>query len=249
MRVVQSEVRLNAFLARAGLGSRRAVESLIVAGRVRINGERVKNPAHRVVPGQDEVIVDGNPVYLTSVPTYIALHKPRGYITTAHDEKGRKTVFSLIRSPVRIFPVGRLDRDSEGLLLLTNDGELANRLMHPRYKVAKTYLVQVNRPVEPNVVEKFRSGVVIGGMYRVRGEVAFPRPRERKICRVTISEGRNRQIRKMFAAFQIRVTALIRLEIGPLKLGRLPAGEWRYLTKSEVLALKKMVRMADGDSR
>lgn len=246
---VQASIRLNKFLCDAGLGSRRSVDKIVNSGAVVINGVAVRNPAFQVDPETDDVQVDGHPVTIARLPTYLVLNKPPGYITTARDEKNRRTVFSLLHLPIRVFPVGRLDRESEGLLLLTNDGELAYRLMHPKYKVEKKYIARVNKTIADAVVKKFAHGVTIDHRYRVRGEITFPHCELRRECFVTISEGRNRQIRKMFAAAGLRVTWLVRTQIGPLQLGNLKPGAWRYLTKREIGALKSAVRMTDGNQK
>ncbi len=236
--MTEQKIRLNKYLAQAGLGSRRSVENYIFSGQVRVNGRRVTSPGHQVIPGKDSVVFDGNPVFVDIIPTYIALHKPKGYITTAKDEKKRETVFHLVHTASRVFPIGRLDRDSEGLLLLTNDGEFANRLIHPRYKVEKKYLVTLNKPAEKGLEQKFRDGVTIDKGILVRGTLEFDRSGSRKHAVVTIREGKNRQVRKMFARFGLRVTRLIRVQIGPLKLGALQSGQWRYLTDREIQQLK-----------
>lgn len=245
---MNTAVRLNKFLARAGLGSRRAVERLIAGGEVRVNGKVITSPAYMVTPDLDVVVFRGNPIHSTDYLTYLMLNKPAGYVTTASDEKGRKTVFHLVHVPVRVFPVGRLDRDSEGLLLLTNDGDLAHRLLHPRWKVEKKYFVMLDRRAEREVATAFARGVVIDRRYRVRGALRFPDPKDTRLCEVTITEGRNRQIRKMFSACGYKVKGLRRLAIGPLQLGRLQAGDWRYLSNAELYALKKAIGLTHGNS-
>jgi pseudouridine synthase len=234
-------MRLNRYLAQCGLGSRREVEKLITRGEVRINGEAVRNLATQVDASRDEVMVRGERVRAVIVPMHIMLNKPVGYITTAEDEAGRKTIFELVKHPVRIFPVGRLDRDSEGLLLLTNDGELAYRLTQARFKVPKVYQVWLDKGLRPAVASQFREGILIDETHRVHGELRFSKLNESRFCEVTIWEGRNRQVRKMFSALGYRVKALQRTQIGPLLLGKLKPGAWRYLTDKEVEQLKKTV--------
>jgi pseudouridine synthase len=236
-------VRLNRYLAQSGLGSRREVEKLISRGQVRINGQVIRNLATQVDSTRDEVIVRGEPVRPVTVPTYVMLNKPVGYLTTAKDEAGRRTVFALVDHPMRIFPVGRLDRDSEGLLLLTNDGELAYRLTQARFKVPKVYQVRLDKGLRAAVVSQLHEGVLIDETHRVRGELRFPKSHETRFCEVTIWEGRNRQVRKMFAALGYRVKALRRTQIGPLILGKLKLGAWRYLTEKEIESLKEAVNM------
>jgi 23S rRNA pseudouridine2605 synthase len=236
-------MRLNRFLAQCGLGSRREAEKFIIRGQVRINGRISRTLAVQVDPDRDEVSVRGEVVRPVTLATYIMLNKPVGYLTTAKDEAGRQTVFALVEQPVRVFPVGRLDRESEGLLLLTNDGALANRLTHPRFKVPKVYRVLLDQPLRPAAARNFRDGVVIDGAYRVRGDLRFQQAGEQRLCEVTIFEGRNRQVRKMFAALGYRVKALQRTQIGPLELGKLKLGTWRYLTDKEIKFLKEAVEL------
>jgi 23S rRNA pseudouridine2605 synthase len=240
-------MRLNRYLAQCGLGSRREVEKLITRGEVRINGETVRNLATQVDSRRDEVVVGGERVRAMTVPMHIMLNKPAGYITTAQDEAGRKTVFELVKHPVRIFPVGRLDRDSEGLLLLTNDGELAYRLTQARFNVPKVYQVWLDKGLRLAVVSQFRDGILIDETHRVRGELRFPKSNESRFCEVTIGEGRNRQVRKMFAALGYRVKALQRTQIGPLLLGKLKLGAWRYLTDKEIKLLKQAVSLQNEE--
>lgn len=237
-------MRLNRYLAQSGLGSRREVEKLITRGEVKINGQRIRDLATQVDLRRDEVLVRGDTVRPITVPTYVMLNKPAGYVTTAKDEAGRKTVFDLVNQPVRIFPVGRLDQESEGLLLLTNDGELTFRLTHPRFKVPKIYRVLLNEILRTSDAQRFRDGVVIDEKYRVRGELKFPNLKEQRLCEVTIFEGRNRQVRKMFAALGYRVKALQRIQTGPLLLGKLKLGSWRYLTDKEITQLQAAVGLA-----
>ena len=245
----QATIRLNKFLAQAGLGSRRSVEDLIRAGRVKVNKTVISFPGHMVDPTQDEVVYDGNIITQEIEPTYIVLNKPVDFICSRNDEKGRRTVYQLVRTPQQLFTIGRLDQDSEGLLIFTNDGEFANRLIHPRYKVPKKYYVELKKPAPPNIREIFKNGVIIDRKVRVTGELHFPNPKNRKSCFVTIHEGRNRQVRKMFAAVDCRVKVLHRTEIGPLKLGSLALGAWRYLTNRELRALKKAVGLDHGDDQ
>jgi 23S rRNA pseudouridine2605 synthase len=237
-------LRLNRYLAQSGLGSRREVETLIRRGEVKINGKVVRKLATQVKVGRDEVAVRGESLRPLMVPTYIVLNKPAGYVTTAKDEAGRQTVFALVNQPVRVFSVGRLDLDSEGLLLLTNDGELTFRLTHPRFKVPKVYRVLLNEALRPAAAQNFREGVIIDETHRARGELGWPNANDHRLCEVTIFEGRNRQVRKMFAALGYRVKTLQRLQIGPLALGKLKLGAWRYLTDKEILQLKTAVGLA-----
>jgi 23S rRNA pseudouridine2605 synthase len=223
--------RLNKFLASTGLGSRRAVEELIRAGRVTVNGE-VAGLAARVSAG-DDVRVDGRPV--SAEPTIcLLLNKPSGVVTTAADTHGRRTVLDLVESPLRLFPVGRLDLETTGALLLTNDGELAHRLMHPRHGVEKTYLARVRGHPDPAALERLRTGVDLDDGVTAPAAVALPAP---DTIELTIHEGRNRQVRRMCEAVGHPVVQLHRARYAGLELGDLPPGEWRELTRDELATL------------
>lgn len=247
-RTPSAKIRLNKYLASCGVGSRRACDLLIVAGEVVVNGERVRTLGVQIDPALDRVKVRGEELQAATILTYVALNKPAGYVTTAKDEKERRTVLDLIRMPVRVYPVGRLDRESEGLLLLTNDGDLAFRLTHPRFKVPRVYRVLLDAPISEANAKKFRQGVRIDEEGMARGEIKFPYADDHAICEVTIFQGRNRQVRKMFAALGYRTKGLQRVSIGPLQLGRLKIGEWRHLTLKEVQQLKDAVRRPNGNS-
>lgn len=244
-----TKIRLNKFLAHAELGSRRSVEKLITSGLVKVNDEIVSLPGTLIDPHNDTVVYDGNVIKQETEPTYIILNKPVDYICSRSDEKNRKTVYQLVRTPQKVFSIGRLDRNSEGLLLFTNDGEFANRLIHPKYKVAKKYNVLLKKTAPPNLKEIFRKGVIIDKKMRVTAGVVFPNRRNKKHCIVTISEGRNRQIRKMFAMVGAPVKFLQRFQIDSLKLGSLAPGAWRYLTNKELETLKKAVELDHGNNK
>jgi 23S rRNA pseudouridine2605 synthase len=230
-------VRLGKYLAHAGVASRRAAEKLVFDGRVTVGSEIVRDPARDVGP-RDDVAVDGRPVSTADRPRLVyALHKPAGVVSTARDPQGRPTVVGLIRSSERLYPVGRLDADTTGLILLTNDGELANRLTHPRYGVPKTYRVTVaNPPVRPAALEQLEQGVELDD-----GRTAPARVRRLGADRfeITIREGRKRQVRRMAEAIGYRVRALERVQLGPLRLGTLAAGEHRRLKQAEIEALRR----------
>jgi pseudouridine synthase len=241
-------LRLNRYLAMCGVCSRRHADALILSGAVAINGKVVRTLGTQIDPAGDEIKVRGARVRAVDIPTYVMLNKPAGYVTTTSDEKGRAAVLQLVRTPIRLFPVGRLDRDSEGLLLLTNDGELAHRLMHPRYKAPKVYRVILQQAAPPGVIASFRRGVKIDAFKPAKGELRFL-PGNRRFCEVTIVEGRNRQVRRMFEALGCRVKNLQRIRLGPLALGSLPVGAWRYLNRKEIAQLKQaVVGRADGNS-
>lgn len=238
-------IRLNRFLALSGTCSRREADRLIEAGEVKVNGKLVRTLGLQIDPDHDEVQMHGNAVAAKQARTYVALNKPIGYVTTAKDELKRPTVLRLVRTPVRLFPVGRLDLDSEGLLLLTNDGELSHRLLHPRFKIPKVYRVLLNQPAGEEVARGFARGVKIDEEHRpVRGELRFSHPHDRRICEVTVWEGRNRQVRRMFAKLGYRVKGLQRIQVGPLRLGKLQPGSWRYLSDDEIEQLFEAASLA-----
>ena len=238
-------MRLNRYLASAGLGSRRACEGIITAGRVSINGHAVTALATTVAPN-DNVRVDGRPVQVER-PVYVLLNKPSGFLSSRTDPNQRDTVFDLLPADFpRVFHVGRLDLDSEGLLLLTNDGDFSLHLTHPRYKVEKEYEVLLDRPFEMDLAEKLLAGVFIAvdppqpgappERVRARAESIY-RLGPNKL-KVILRQGLKRQIRLMFLAVGYQVTRLQRVRLGSLKLGRLRLGEWRYLEDREVAALR-----------
>ena len=232
------EERIQKIMASRGVASRRASEELILQGRVTCNGQ-VCSLGDRADPEKDTILVDGRPLPSTPEAIYILLHKPRGYVTTLSDEKGRKNVSQLVSDcPQRVYPVGRLDMDSEGLLLLTNDGELANHLMHPSHVVDKVYQVWV-QGFSPEGLERLSQPIELDG-YRIRKPAVKCQKRtgDKALLQITIHEGRNRQIRRMCAIAGMEVQRLKRIREGSLSLGQLPLGKWRYLTKEEVQALR-----------
>ena len=229
--------RLQKVLARAGLGSRRAVEELIAAGRVRVNGVPARL-GQRVTPTKDKVEVDGSLVPLDVALVHYLLNKPAGVVTTAADPEGRATVLDLVDLPVRVWPVGRLDVDSEGLLLLTNDGTIGYRLTHPRFEVPKTYVVEVAGGVPDRSLRTLARGVELDdGVARAARVSVLERGRGGTLVELTVTEGRNRLVRRMFEAVDQRVLRLVRTELGPLKLGHLKPGSVRRLSPAEVRAL------------
>jgi 23S rRNA pseudouridine2605 synthase len=227
---------LQKVLARAGVASRRHAEELIAAGRVRVNGERVTLLGTRVDAERDAIFVDGRRVQPAQEQVYLALHKPRGYVTTAFDPEGRRTVMELVPAIPGLFPVGRLDADSSGLLLLTTDGEWAQRLTHPRYESEKEYLVEVSGRMTPEGVEALRRPLAIGPGESTTGAnvEVLTTNRDRTQLRIVLHEGRNRQIRRMMEAVGHRVHWLHRERVGSVWLGDLPEGRWRNLASSEV---------------
>ena len=225
--------RLQKILSARGVASRRAAEKMIEEGRVTVNGA-VALLGQSADPDMDEILLDGKPLPTGSEDVYIILHKPRGYVTTLSDEKDRKNVAQLVADcGIRVYPVGRLDLDSEGLLLLTNDGEFANRLMHPKHEVEKSYLTWVEGYSEA-ALERLKRPITLDG-YTIRSpKVRLVKP---GLLEITIHEGRNRQVRRMCEAAGMHVTRLKRVREGALRLGDLPLGKWRYLTQEEVDSL------------
>ena len=231
----QDGERLQKVLARRGLGSRRACEELIAAGRVRVNGRTAVLGA-RVHVEDDVVEVDGVPVGVRPGLVHYLLNKPAGVVTTARDPQGRTTVVDLVPREPRVFPVGRLDADTEGLLLLTNDGELANRLTHPSFGVEKEYLAEVQGAPSPAALRQLRRGVMLEDGRTAPARVSLVPPNG---LRITIHQGRNRQVRRMCVAVGHPVTRLVRTRIGPLADRGLRPGQWRPLTLDEVRALEE----------
>jgi 23S rRNA pseudouridine2605 synthase len=229
--------RLQKVLARAGLGSRRACEELITAGRVTIDGETARL-GNRVDPERQVVLLDGVPVVTRTDLVYYLLNKPAGVVTTARDPEGRPTVLDLVPEEPRVFPVGRLDYDSEGLLLLTNDGELAQQLTHPSHGVEKTYLAEVDGVPSAAAVRQLREGLALddGRTAPARAHVVA-RHDDRAAIEITIHEGRNRQVRRMCEAIGHPVRRLVRTQIGGLRDFDLATGTWRPLERSEVRSL------------
>lgn len=230
--------RLQKILASRGVCSRRKAEELINAGRVTVNGG-VATLGQSADPEVDEILLDGSPLPSGGDYVYIMLHKPRGYVTTLSDEKGRANVTQLVNCGTRVYPIGRLDMDSEGLLLLTNDGEFANHLMHPKAEVNKTYEVWVNG-YQVGAEKKLERPITLDG-YTIRPPQVKLLSTQGATARlhITIHEGRNRQVRRMCQAAGLHVTRLRRISEGKLTLGELPKGKWRYLTPDEVADLRK----------
>ena len=226
--------RIQKLLAAAGLCSRRTAEEWIAAGRVIVNG-RIARVGDKADPDRDTVLVDGSPLRGAAQHVYLMLHKPRGYVTTLSDERGRRTAAELVADcGTRVYPVGRLDRDSEGLLLFTNDGQLTHALLHPSHQVDKTYIVSVTGAEDGSAVR-------LAAVDKLDGESIVPAQVEElhrsgtaAEYRVVIHQGKKRQIRRMCAAAGLEVTRLCRVAEGGLRLGGLPPGKWRYLTEEEL---------------
>jgi 23S rRNA pseudouridine2605 synthase len=229
--------RLQKVLARTGIGSRRVCDELIAEGRVTVNGE-VAELGRRVDAAHDLIEIDGAPISVAEGLVHYLLNKPRGVVTTASDPQGRPTVVSLVPAEPRVFPVGRLDIDTEGLLLLTNNGELAHRLTHPSFGGEKEYVAEVRGRPSPAVLRTLRTGVDLDDGRTAPAKVSLVSP---TVLRVTIHEGRNRQVRRMCEAVGHPVVRLVRVRIGPVTDRRLPPGEWRPLTAKELRGLEKAV--------
>lgn len=230
-------VRLQKYIALCGKASRRKAEEMIADGRVRVNGQKVTEQGVKVEIGADKVTVDGKELSVVSKKYYIMLNKPVGVVSTVSDEAGRPTVVDILKDEIntRIFPVGRLDYDTEGLLLLTNDGDFSYRVTHPKFEMKKTYIALVGSGLTVAGLNKLRRGVVIDGFKTSPAEVELidSEPNS-NLVRITIHEGKNRQVRKMFEAVGVKVKELRRISIGKVEIGNLPYGRWRHLTSHEI---------------
>lgn len=234
-------MRLQKYLASCGVASRRASEKLIADGRVSVDGVVITEMGTQVEEGQ-RVCVDGKPVQPEAQKHYLMYHKPAGEVTTAHDPEGRATVLDRFRDyPVRLYPVGRLDYDSEGLLLLTNDGDLTERMLHPSREVEKVYLARVSNVVTPQEARRLERGVMVDGRMTAHAKAKILSQQNLFTdMLITIHEGRNRQVRKMVEQIGHEVVLLRRIRFGPLKLGDLPRGMWRPLTAEELEQVKQL---------
>lgn len=233
-----NKVRLQKYMADNGIASRRKCEEMIEQGHVKVNGNRARI-GDKVDPKRDRVSVNGKKIEAQKKLKYILLHKPRGYITTMQDEQGRKCVAELVSDVgMRIYPVGRLDRESEGMLLMTNDGAFSNAMTHPRRHVPKTYRVTIRPSITDEQINAFHNGIEIDGrMTAPAGLRVIEKTEGRVVCEVILYEGRNRQIRRMFEELGIDVARLKRTAVGSVKLGMLAPGKWRELTEEEVRKL------------
>jgi 23S rRNA pseudouridine2605 synthase len=230
-------IRLNKYLAQQGVASRRAIDAMIVEGRIAVNGQTVKELGTKINPAKDKILVDGKPVKFSEKLVYIVLNKPEGVVVSAKKtEQAPLIVFDLVKVPERLFPVGRLDKETSGLLILTNDGELALHLTHPSFESEKEYEVTVIGTITPEIVHKFEHGVKLWGVRTNPAQVTvFGHNR----MRIVITEGKNRQIRRICQKVGIPVKTLKRIRIWNLRLGDLALGKWRYLTAAEINSLKE----------
>lgn len=235
-------VRLQKYIAMSGIVSRRAAEVMIEEGRVKVNGKKVTEQGIKVETGRDTVTVDNKPVEIKDKKYYIMLNKPAGYVSTAKDQFDRPTVVDIVKEEVgtRIFPVGRLDYETEGLLLMTNDGDFTYKITHPKFQKDKTYIAVINGGIAIPDLNRLRKGVKVEDYTTSPAQVEIMDAVGGKTAiKITIHEGRNRQVRKMFDALGYTVIALKRIKIGELELGNLPVGRWRHLTSHEINCLLK----------
>lgn len=248
--MADNKIRLQKFLSEAGVASRRKAEEMIKNGMVKVNGA-VAHVGDSVDPKKDTVLVKGKKVIKQSNMRYILLNKPRGYVTTTDDDLGRKCVLELVKDvKERIYPVGRLDRVSEGALILTNDGAFANAMMHPSKHVPKTYRVTVRPEPTSEQVDILSTGVELDGRLTAPADVyVISKEEGRAVLEIVLYEGRNRQIRRMCEALNLEVARLRRVAVGPIKLGMLQTGQWRDLTPDEVAVLFKAAGIKTGGSK
>lgn len=239
--------RLQKYLSRCGVASRRHAEQMILGGRVCVNGRIIHEMGVQVDEARDSVTVDGKPVLPSPDKVYYMLNKPQAVVTTCGDPQGRKTVLDLLPKELRIYPVGRLDYMTEGLLLLTNDGELANRMAHPKYKISKRYLVFVRGFLTDKMIQTLQRGIALeDGLTMPAKLELLERDASQSTFYLTIFEGRNRQVRRMCEAIGLPVLRLRRVQVGFLQLGDLPAGKYRPLTVKEVKQLRKLLCGLEG---
>jgi len=238
-----AKIRLHKILADAGFGSRRACEQLILAGRITVNGRAVDTIPIFADPERDRIVANGRKIGRPP-RIYLMLNKPKGVLTTVKDPQGRKTVIDLIgQTPARVFPVGRLDKDTQGLILLTNDGEVTKRLTHPRYQIERVYLAHVAGHADGQIVNKLLAGVWLsGGKARASRVRIVKRGPQRSIIQITVTEGKNRQVRRMLAKLALPVKKLVRIRFGPLTLHGVKSGNYRYLAKNELAQLKMVLK-------
>jgi len=239
-------IRLQKFLADQGVASRRAIEKMIAAGRIAVNGEMIIKQGVKIDPAVDIVSVDTKPIKLSSNYVYYWLNKPVGIISAASSKYGETTVADLIQSDKRIYPVGRLDKDSQGLILLTNDGELTHRLTHPKYHLDKTYQVTVTGHISETKLEQLRTGIELEEGMTLPAKIEEIEP---GCLEFTIHEGKHRQIRRMCAAVRLHVETLTRVKFGPVVLGHLKIGDYRPATTEEISSFRQLVGLSDGGEK
>ena len=235
------EERLQKFMARCGVASRRKCEEIITSGRVKVNNLEVTELGHKIDPEKDIVHVDNKIIAIEENKVYIALNKPEGIVSTVKDEKDRKTILDLVKVEERIYPIGRLDYDTSGLIILTNDGDIYNKVIHPRQAINKVYIAIIEGCPNQEEIDKFCNGIDIDGYITAKANFEITK-RVGFNCRatITIHEGKNRQIRKMCEAIEHPVIALKRTSVGNIKLGDMEKGSWRNLTEDEINYLKNL---------
>lgn len=233
-------MRLQKFIAECGIASRRNAEKIIESGRVTVNGELVDYMGCVINPEEDVVEIDGRVIEPENKKYYIVLNKPKNYVTTVSDDLGRPTVMQLVSDiNARIYPVGRLDFDTTGLLIMTNDGEFANILTHPKHVVNKTYIARIDKPLDENQLDRLRNGIDLDGVLTSPAKAEnIKRPQKGFEVKITIHEGKNRQVRRMLDAVGANVMSLKRISVGSLTLGNLPEGKWRRLSDAEINKLR-----------
>jgi 23S rRNA pseudouridine2605 synthase len=233
-------MRLNKYLASCGVASRRKCEDIIRSGTVLVNGEIEVNPFHLLLP-EDSILLDDQEMFSLVDTEVIVLNKPDGYITTTNDPQGRNTVMDLVKSPNRLFPVGRLDKDTTGVLLLTNDGNLAYQLTHPKYQVEKVYRVQIMGFLSNNDIEQIKSGVMIGSDETGQGEVLSQNKVSKSVTEIelVLTQGKKREVRRILSSLGYKVIALQRISFGGITTDGLNLGHWRRLSEEEALSLRR----------
>ena len=245
------EERLQKYMARCGVASRRKCEEIILEGKIKVNGTIITEVGTKINPEKDIVEYNNNIIKVEEKKVYIMLNKPEGYITSVKDEKGRKTVLDIVNVEERIYPIGRLDYDSSGLLILTNDGSIYNNIIHPRVSIKKNYIAVCKGKFSENDINRFKKGIDIGGYVTAEADIEViseeKRFNKRKNCdeilstvEISIHEGKNRQIRRMCSSLNHEVISLKRVSIGNIKLGYLKKGEWRPLTDSELNYIRSL---------
>lgn len=240
-KVITMEERLQKYMARCGVASRRKCEEIILLGKVKVNNKVVNELGYKIDADNDKVTVDNKLIKPEEKKVYIALNKPEGYVSTVKDEKGRKTIIDLIKIKERVYPIGRLDYDTSGLILLTNDGDIYNKIIHPREEKNKIYIAIIKGIPSKEEIERFENGINIDGY--ITAKASFKVLKSNSDCsevKIMIHEGKNRQIRKMCEAIKHPVLKLKRVQIGDIKLGDLPKGEWRFLNDNELNYLWKL---------
>ncbi len=240
---MENSIRLNKFIASNGILSRRKIDELILQGRVSVNGNEITELGFKIDPEKDKISVDGEAVRTSTKKIYIILNKPQGVITSVSDDKKRTTVIDILGLNEKVFPVGRLDYNTTGLLLLTNDGELANKLMHPKSEIYKTYFVKLSKPLEEKHRLKLTEGIKLEGKETAPSKIRYPKKNNNyQDLFISIYEGRNRQVRNMFEHYGYFVRELERVEYAGLNMEDLRSGEWRKLTPEEVVKLYEIVK-------